>query len=173
MRAVIVYESMYGNTHHIAEAIAEGLRDSCDVAVEAIEDAQSAAVDGADLLVVGGPTHVHGMSRESTRKAAVKDAAQRGVDLDENAPGPGLREWLAALPSDKSAAAAFDTRMKGPAIFTGQASRRTAHLLRSHGHRLIAAPESFFVTKDNTLLDGELERARQWGHELAGKVRSA
>ena len=28
MRTAVVYESMFGNTHHVAEAIAEGLRGS-------------------------------------------------------------------------------------------------------------------------------------------------
>jgi menaquinone-dependent protoporphyrinogen IX oxidase len=173
MRAVIVYESMYGNTHEIAQAIAEGMAGGCDVAVTAVADADPAAIAGADLLVVGGPTHVHGMSRESTRKAAVTDAAAGGVELDADAPGPGLREWLIALPANDSPAAAFDTRIKAPAVLTGRASRRMAHLLRRHGHRMVTAPQSFFVTKDNHLLDGEQDRAREWGRALAGQLAAS
>ena len=70
MRAVVVYESMYGNTHLVADAIGAGLRPACDVSVVPVAEAGPAVLAGADLVVVGGPTHVHGMGRASTRKAA-------------------------------------------------------------------------------------------------------
>ena len=73
MQAVVVYESMYGNTHLIADAIGAGLRTAFDVSVIPVSHASAAVLNGADLVVVGGPTHVHGMSRASTRKAAVRD----------------------------------------------------------------------------------------------------
>jgi hypothetical protein len=50
--------------------------------------------------------------------------------------------------------------------FTGRASHGIAQLLRRHGFRLLAAPESFLVGQRNTLLDGEASRARQWGAAL-------
>lgn len=54
MRAVVVYESMYGNTHVIADAIASGLGQTCEVIVAPVGEAAAAAVATADLLVVGG-----------------------------------------------------------------------------------------------------------------------
>ena len=76
MRAVVVYESMYGNTHLVADAIGAGLSTVCDVSVVPVAQADPAVLAGADLVVIGGPTHAHGMSRPSTRKAAVEAAGK-------------------------------------------------------------------------------------------------
>ena len=58
VRVVIVYESLFGNTHEVAEAIQDGIRSamphaqvSCLLAAEATRDAAL----GADLLVGGVP----------------------------------------------------------------------------------------------------------------------
>jgi hypothetical protein len=64
-------------------------------------------------------------------------------------------------------AAAFDTRMPGPSAFTGRASHAIDRHLRRHGFSRIAAPESFLVDKQNHLLPGEADRAREWGSALA------
>ena len=69
MKAVVVYESLYGNTHAVAEAVAEGLRERAEVDVSPVEDSSSGVVEDADLLVVGGPTHVHGMSSRQRARA--------------------------------------------------------------------------------------------------------
>ncbi|MFL6114535.1 MAG: flavodoxin family protein [Catenulispora sp.] len=63
MRALVVYESMYGNTRAVAEAVASGLRPAYETEVKPAVDIGAADVDRADLLVVGGPTHVHGLPR--------------------------------------------------------------------------------------------------------------
>ena len=170
MRAVVVYESMYGNTHLIADAIGRGLGAAGDVVVMPVKDASREWVEGADVVVVGGPTHVHGMSRTSTRKAAV-DAAHEPdspLSLDPDADGPGLRDWLASLGRVESAAAAFDTRIKAPAAVTGRASKGISRELRGHGFAIVAKPESFFVTKEGHLEPGEEARALEWGRRLAG-----
>jgi flavorubredoxin len=57
MKALVVYESMFGNTRQIAEAIAAGLAESVDVAAVEVSEATAEAAEGADLLVAGGPTH--------------------------------------------------------------------------------------------------------------------
>ena len=80
MRALVIYESMYGNTHQIAEAIGEGLDLSDGVKVLPLADVTQSMLEQADLIVVGGPTHAHGMSRESTRKAAVDAAGKPARD---------------------------------------------------------------------------------------------
>jgi flavodoxin len=63
MHALVVYESMYGNTHRIAEAIARGLRSAYAVQVISVTGARYEHVGRYDLIVAGGPTHAHGMSR--------------------------------------------------------------------------------------------------------------
>src|SRR4051794_6464260 len=97
MHAVVVYESMYGNTHTIAEAIGEGLRVMGEVAVVPVDRATAELTEDADMIVVGGPTHAHGMSRPSTRTAAVKQSAKPGqvpLQMDPDAGGSGLRDWF-------------------------------------------------------------------------------
>ena len=170
MRAVVVYESMFGATHRVAEAIGRGLSDAAQVEVVAVAEATPEVIAQADLLVVGGPTHVHSMSRRRTRDAAVAMAAKPDslFHLDAHAKGPGVREWLSGLPSGDSLAAAFDTRAKGVAFLTGRASKTISRRLRRHGRAVIARPKSFVVTgRDSHLDTGEEERAEAWGRKLA------
>lgn len=172
MRAVVVYESMYGNTHAVAEAIAAGLEAGFETVVVPVEDASPAVVVDADVVVVGGPTHAHGMSRPSTRKAAVEAAEKpgSGVTVEKEALGPGVREWLDGLRPAPGAAAAFDTRIQAPALLTGQASHGISKALRKHGVREVVPPESFLVTKENRLVDGESIRAKAWGARIAAEI---
>jgi hypothetical protein len=172
MRAVIIYESMYGNTHLVADAIGAGLGSAFDVSVVPVARVSPAVLAGADLVVVGGPTHAHGMSRAGTRKAAV-DAANKPASplrVEPDAPGPGLRDWFGALGQHSAKAAAFDTRIHGPAALTGRASKGVTRLLRAHGFDVITQPESFLVTKQDRLKPQETARAREWGTRLAESI---
>jgi Flavodoxin len=169
MRALIVYESMYGNTHAVADHIAEGLSPLFDTTVVPVSGATPHLVAATDLLVVGGPTHVHGMSRKTTRTAA-RDAAEKdaGLELDPEAEGPGLRDWFDDIEDGhRIAAAAFDTRIDAPAALTGRAAKGIARRLKDHGFQLVVKPESFLVDKHNNLLESEVERATAWGAALA------
>ncbi len=169
MRALVVYESMYGNTHVVASNIADGLRPTHEVTLVPVAGATGDLVAGADLLVVGGPTHMHGMSSAKTRRTAAEAAAKEGsgLSLDPDAGGPGVHDWLKSLGERHALAATFDTRINvAAAAFTGRARRGIGRLLKRRGYRLIAATESFLVTPQNTLLDGEAARARRWGAAL-------
>ncbi|NQX27419.1 flavodoxin domain-containing protein [Microbacteriaceae bacterium VKM Ac-2854] len=169
MRALVVYESMFGNTRHVAEAIRDGLADTLAVTLRNVTDAAANSLDDLDLLLLGGPTHVHGMSLQRSRAEAPKWAAdpEHDLRLDEHAGDAGVREWLAALSHGNTMAAAFDTRTDIPRILSGTASARIDHELRRHGLRSIAAPMSFLVDTDNHLEVGELARARAWGGLVA------
>ena len=173
MKIVVVYESMYGNTHLIADAIGKGLQEAGDVVVMPVDGADAAALEGAELVVVGGPTHAHGMTRESTRKSAVEAAEKPDSDLvlDPDAAGEGLRDWFDDLGKFATHAAAFDTRMDGPVSLTGRASKGIAHRLTKHGYSLIDEPRSFLVTKDNHLETDEEEHAVSWGTGLAESLQ--
>jgi hypothetical protein len=173
MRAVVVYESMYGNTHLIAEAIGAGLSTAFDVRVVPVSQARPEVIADADLVVVGGPTHIHGMSRASTRKAAVKaaDKPVGGLTVEPDALGPGLREWFGWLGRYPVRAAAFDTRLHGHATLTGRAAKGIARRLREHGFDVDAEPASFLVTKQDRLEPQEQDRARDWGIELVTAVK--
>jgi hypothetical protein len=154
---------MYGNTHGVAEAIAEGLGPTAAAEVVSTELADRLDLTGLDLLVVGGPTHAHGMTRSQTRQAAVKDArsGEKELILDPSVGGPGVREWLDSLGSSSRRAAAFDTRVDMPELLTGHASKGIGKKLKQHGFELVADPESFLVSGDSGLLPGEPDRARQ------------
>ena len=165
MRATVVYESMYGNTRRIAEAIAEGL--GADATALPVAQARDQA--GAPLLVVGGPTHAWSMSRRSTRQAAAEAAARpdSGLTMEPQADGTGVREFLQAVVANGRQAAAFDTRSHSP--FSGRASAAIKRALSRRGFVVIDSPHSFFVKK-NVLVDGELDRARAWGRTLAQQM---
>jgi Flavodoxin domain len=172
MRAVVVFESMYGATHAVAEAIAGGLAPLGDVEVVAVADAAEAGIADADLLVVGGPTHMHGLASARSRELAVSAAAKKPeLHVEPTAAAdPGLREWLATCDGRGRRAAAFDTRLDKPAFLTGAASHGIARRLRHHGYSLVAEPESFRVTNEGALVEGEAARARAFGAELAAHV---
>lgn len=170
MQTLIVYESIYGNTHAVAEAIADGLRPQGEVRVVPAGDATADLVAWADLVVVGGPTHAHGMTRANTRKGARETAARPGspLTLDAAAGGPGIRDWLGTLsPARGKRAAAFDTRVAGPVLFTGRASSGIANELRHQGFTLVTEHESFLVDRETRLVAGETERATAWAAGLA------
>ena len=169
MRALVIYESMYGNTRVVASNIADGLRGTYEVTLVPVAAATADLIAQADLLVVGAPTHMHGLSTASSRQLARKAVAkpESGLTLDPDADGLALRDWLGGLAGGHGLAAAFDTRLAGAPVLTGRASRGISRLLRRHGYRLITPPESFVVTKLNTLIDGEPSRARAWGEALA------
>ena len=171
MHAVVVYESMFGNTHEIAQHIAEGIDTVVDgpVQVLPVHEATEEVIAGSDLVVVGGPTHVHGMSNSRSRAGAVDMAGKDDdLELDPDAEGPGLREWFDGLAAgDGRPAAAFDTRVHGTAFLTGQASKGITKRLHRHGFDVIVEHESFFVDTDNHLEADENERAASWGRAVA------
>jgi hypothetical protein len=173
VRALVVYESMYGNTHRIATAIGEGLEEGgLPNAVVPVGHGDGPELDDIELLVVGGPTHIHGMSRSRTREAA-REAAESHPwqTLDDDADDTGLRDWLSAADELDLDAAAFDTRLHRSPLITGRASKGIARLLRRSGARIVSDPASFMVTSRDELEPGEEERAHRWGVDLAATRR--
>ncbi|GAA2852766.1 flavodoxin family protein [Nonomuraea rubra] len=163
MDALVVYESMFGNTKQIAEAVAEGLATRLRAEVVEVGSAPAKVGPEVGLLVVGGPTHAFAMSRASTRRSAAQQTTHPLVSR-----GDGVREWLSALATASSAvrSAAFDTRVAKPRV-PGSAARGIARRLRRIGVRAVAPAQSFYVTgTEGPLAAGELERARQWGQSL-------
>ncbi len=152
MRAVIVYESMVANTYTIADAVGEGLEPMLEVVVVPLAEAGRERLGDADLLVVGGPTHFHGMSRSRSRKWAAGIAQKPGNDLvlDRNAEGAGVRDWLTSLGHGHAKVAAFDTRFNGLAGFTGRASKRSAERFGSTGSRWSASPRASWSIRSIT-----------------------
>jgi hypothetical protein len=169
MNALVIYESVYGNTRAVAEAIAEGLGGAEIVSVHDVGD----LADDAELLVVGAPTHIHGLPTAHSIQSGVQAATGDGgahVEADA-AEDPNMRAWLGDLPRGRHGrVAVFDTRLAHSRLMTGAASHGIAKRLRHHGYDVVAA-ESFLVEgAEGPLGPGELERARAWGLELARSV---
>jgi len=161
MNSLVVFESQFGNTEQVAQAIASGLRERGHARVVMVDEAPTVLPDDLDLLVVGGPTHAFSMSRPDSRSAARQDGAE--------ATETGLREWLKMLPSPLPVprVATFSTR-QGHSFVTGSAARSAAKAIRSH-ETVAAEVEDFFVVgKHGPLEDGELARATEWGRHLVG-----
>lgn len=168
MRALVVYESLWGNTEKVAQAISAGLAGLGSVDVMT-SDAAPATVDGYDLLAVGGPTHAFSMTRASTRADAI---TSRHAPLE---PSRGIREWLGELarPATAIPAIAFDTRVDKPRL-PGSAAKAARHELRSLGFDTSVKPETFRVHGyEGPLLDGEDERARAWAEHVVGSLGHA
>lgn len=168
MRTLVVYESMFGNTKTIAEAIATGLAESSDVDVLEVSNAPLTA-EGYDLVVVGGPTHAFGMSRSDSRKSALKETDEPLISQ-----GIGIREWIKALPKTRTvAAAAFDTKIRKPNL-PGSAAKKAEKRMHKRGYDIAVPAENFLVEgTTGPLTEGELSRAQAWGEDLANKTRRA
>ena len=158
MKALVLYESMYGNTMQIAEAIAEGLSTTVEVEVFEVGAAPSDP-SGFDLIAVGGPTHQFGLSRKSSREKAADDADQPLISA-----GIGIREWIGNLAKTKTGSAVtFDTSIRKPNL-PGSAARGAAKRLGRLGYRLLLPGELFLVEgATGPITDGEIDRAREWG----------
>ena len=166
MKAVVVYESHWGNTAAIARAIASGL--GPDTPVLATDEATDPVLADADLIVAGAPVIAFRLATDSMRKNIANDAhdAPSQPDLTH----PSMRTWLDGIPAGKGFAAAFETRIHwSPGGATGAIERG----LQTAGYRRITAGRKFFVTGNyGPLRDGELEAARDWGSELAQALRA-
>jgi hypothetical protein len=164
MRALVVYESIFGNTQRIAGAITDGLIGHTIVRHVEVGDAPARLDPDIDLLVIGGPTHAWSMSRPRTREAGAQQASNAPVST-----GIGIREWVAHLPPATRAdlaVAVFDTRFDRPRWVTGSAAAAAARLLRKRGYRVVARESFAVLGTSGPLGPDEIERARQWGVRL-------
>lgn len=152
MQTVVIYDSKFGNTERIAEAIGRGAGAFGDVRVMSTAEAAAVArtlAERPDLLLIGGPTQKRG-------------------------PSPALRAFMDALPVPLRGVptASFDTRYRGPLLLMGSAAAGVAKVLTRAGAETVAPPESFFMQRGGRLelqqLDpGEVERAEAWGLAVA------
>lgn len=172
MKIVIVHESMFGNTEAIANAIADGARSHGAQVIRATADDVSVRdLEDADLVVLGAPTHAHGMPAADARANLVRSDRKHRypVILDDQG---SLRSLIEELPVSIRLAAAFDTRFRKPMWLTGSAASWIERRLRAQGCP-VASRQSYFVEHmGGPLIAGELARARAWGAVLVGIARS-
>ena len=156
MKSLVVYDSQFGNTQKIAQAIADRLAHSGSAYAMHVDEVQPGDLLGINLLVVGSPTQ-------------------------QFSPTASIKRWLKILPPSRLSgvrAAAFDTRftkqkieeIKALPFFVrifGYGAEPIAKSLDKKGAKLIAEPEGFYVSDtEGPLLAEELERAGDWAAGL-------
>ncbi len=153
MKALIVYDSVYGNTEKIAIAIAGSMNQFGEVRVLQVSNTNPSEMEFIDLLAIGSPT-------------------QGGR------PTLAIQDFLGRIPESAIKGikiATFDTRLSTRLVrIFGYAAGRIASTLKDKGGRIVTPPEGFFVNgKEGPLQDGEEERAATWAKEIAAISRSA
>ena len=169
-RALVVFESMFGNTRAVAEVVALALSRDFEVDLTECGNAPCPIPDDVALLVVGAPTHAFGLSRENTRDSA-RQQAPAGSHPSES----GLRDWLGCLRRDgRSAghpglvAAAFDTKVAHPRL-PGSAAAAATRKLRRLGVSVVVDPRTFYVEgMQGPLVAGESDASLEWGRAVGG-----
>lgn len=163
MQALVVFESMFGNTEQVARAVTTGLSRHLDVELVEVTEAPAVITGFLDLIVVGGPTHAFSMTRQSTREDAYRKGATQGSTT------LGIREWLAHLHAGPHSepVATFDTRVDKVRHLPGSAAKGAEKAAHRLGYPSATKSESFYVQDvDGPLLEGELDRAQAWGDRL-------
>jgi flavodoxin len=145
MNTLIIYDSTFGNTAQLAQAMADKLGEHGMARIALANEAGLTEVKEVDLLLVGGPTQRHGLS--PTMKTLLEGFPRRTLQ--------GIH------------ASAFDTRYHMSAWKSGSAAQGIASRLKRAGASMIVEPESFFVAeREGPLEEGELERAAGWAEEI-------
>jgi len=156
MKALVVYDSVFGNTEKVAQAIGAALGAPEEVSVVRVADVRPEQLAGLDVLVVGSPTRAfRPMPSVSAFIKGLRPDALRGVRT-----------------------AAFDTRISledaKPACVRamvrlfGWAAEPIAKGLARKGGAPAVAPEGFCVVgSEGPLREGELERAAEWARGIA------
>jgi flavodoxin len=147
MKTLIIYDSVFGNTAKVAQAMAVAVQ----AAALPVSQVTLDQLQEVKLLIIGSPTR-------SFR------------------PTPAISKFLKSLPHNQLAGisvAAFDTRIWLQTIDSaafrfivdkgGYAASTMANALKTKGGTLVVPPEGFLVTgEEGPLKDGELERAAEW-----------
>ena len=149
MRALVIYDSVFGNTKKIAQAIGSVLGERAAVHLAKVGEEESVDWSEFELVVMGGP--IHRVSLSAAMKALVKEIPKRALR--------------------GASVAVFETCYRNPRWQRGAATRKLARRTRKHGGRLIVPAESFFVVaREGPLEEGEEERARRWAHAILGEM---
>jgi len=170
-RALVLFESFFGNTERVAQAVAAGLRlEDWSVTILDVSEVSDTSLDGVDLLIVGAPTHAFSLSRTTTRTEAVARGGRASYA------GRGMREWLDGLDTAQGVrlAAAFDTRVSKVRHLPASAARRTARILRGKDYHLVLTPHGFVVRDvEGPLESHQVEDAVAWGRAAAREAQQA
>jgi len=144
MKKLILYDSVYGNTEQVADAIASGMGE--DVVVKKVAEAQVDDIREAELILIGCPVHGWNVSKATN-------------------------DFLKHLRGERfngKKSSAFDTKFKS--LLAGGAAKKIIRRLCAIGIDPLEEPRSFFVTgMQGPLGDGELDRAREFGQDIIAR----
>lgn len=159
MKGIVVYESHWGNTAAVAQAIAEGLGE--DVRAVTTDEATEEVVREAELIVAGAPVMAFNLPSDRMLDTIASDEkAPTPADLSH----PSMRDWLGRLPAGQAAVSSFETALR---FSPGSARGAIERAFVQAGYRSLADPQRFYVKGTyGPLRDGELDKARAWGAEL-------
>ncbi len=145
MKALVIYDSLYGNTEKIAKAIGGAIKG--EVKVVPVAEANTTELKSLDLLIIGSPTQ--GGNATKAMQAFINGLADASIK--------GIR------------VAVFDTRMTSAWVkIFSFAAGRMAKYFKGKGANLVSPPEGFFVTgSKGPLKEGELERAAAWAKNIS------
>ena len=148
MKALVIYDSQYGNTEKIAQAIGKGF--TGDVKVLKVGEVKPADIAWAATVVIGSPT-------QGGRQTAA------------------IKAFVEKLPADAFTGkrlAAFDTRAKSFIVkLFGWAATKIEDSLKGKGGNITAQPQGFFVkATKGPLVEGEEARATTWAKAIAAGV---
>lgn len=164
MKAIVVYESLWGNTAAIARAIAEGIGPEAQALSTA--EATKEIVAGADLIVAGSPLFAFQLPTDKIRETIRAKASTfpKPPDLSH----PPLRAWLKSVPTGQGRSAAFETRIWWS---PGGAIGAIRKALKNAGYEPVGSKRFKVGGMVDPLKPGEIERARKWGIQLARESR--
>jgi flavodoxin len=150
MKSLVVYDTQFGNTERVAQAIAGALAEFGQAQALRVNAPGALDLKGVDLLVLGSPI------------LGWKPSEGMQAYLDRIVPGTLIG----------AAVACFDTRMRMPRFLTGSAVDLMDGRMQSKGVKSILKSQVFLVKgRQGPLFDGELEKAAAWAKELAGQVK--
>ena len=155
MKTLVIYDSAFGNTEKIAQAIGKALGSSTDVGILRVTNVKPEQLTGLKLLIIGSPTRAFSPTPATNKLIAT-------------IPRNGLKGIKVAAFDTRILIDDVDARILPPLMKTfGYAAKPIANKLRKKGGELIVPPEGFFVDgTEGPLKDGELERAANWAKKI-------
>ena len=158
MKVLVLYDSAYGNTEKLAEAIQTALASAHEVRLCQAQHFQNSDIVGIELLIVGSPT-------QGGRPTLPIQA------LLKNLPANSLKNLSVAVFDTRFAEKEHGLGLRLVMMTIGYAASRMAHALELKGGWLVAEPQGFIVkSKEGPLKDGELRHAQTWSKQLMQHV---
>ena len=145
MKALVIYDSQFGNTKKIAETVAGVI----DAQIVYVTDFDPAVLAEMDLIVVGTPIHGWRPSEDTSKFLTQLEKSEL----------------------EGKYVAAFDTGFSS--MFSGNAAAKIIKALQKAGGKSLIPTHKFTVEhSEGPLGPEEVDRASQWAQELRAKYEA-